>query len=247
MPWRETTDAYKILVSEIMLQQTQVSRVIPKYLEFIKVFPTVKALASASPGKVIGIWQGLGYNRRAVYLHTTAKIIFSKYFGKVPLDENILRTLPGVGKGTAGALITYAANRPSAFVETNIRSVFIHHFFTHRKKVKDAEILTLVSQTFNKNKARDWGYALMDYGSYLKEAIGNNVQKSLAYKKQSAFKGSDREVRGMIIRLVSHQRKVTVQELKRRVGRTQQEISRMTERLAKEGLIAIKKGNIMLP
>ena len=128
MPWREDTRPYFVLVSELMLQQTQVSRVIPKFKEFIKHFPDERALASASLGDVLKQWQGLGYNRRAKYLHEAARMIVDEFGGEFPKDQKDMQRLPGVGKNTAGAIAAYSFNQPSVFVETNIRTVFIHHF-----------------------------------------------------------------------------------------------------------------------
>ncbi len=131
MPWRAAEadgsfDPYKILVSELMLQQTQVARVVPKFTEFVAKFPTLEALANASLGDVLKAWQGLGYNRRAKYLHSAAQALISK---EAPWKCEDLVALAGVGPNTAGAVLAYAYNQPVLFVETNVRSVFIHHFF----------------------------------------------------------------------------------------------------------------------
>jgi len=129
MPWRQDTRPYFVLVSELMLQQTQVARVIPKFEAFIARFPNEKILANSSLTDVIQLWQGLGYNRRAKYLHDSAKMITHDFGGIFPEDEADILRLPGVGKNTAGAILVYAFNHPALFVETNTRTVFIHHFF----------------------------------------------------------------------------------------------------------------------
>ena len=127
MPWRQDTRPYYVLVSELMLQQTQVDRVIPKFLAFITQFPDEKVLAGALLADVLKQWQGLGYNRRAKFLYESAKAVV--VLGAFPDDEAGLLKLPGVGKNTAGAILAYAYNQPGLFIETNIRAVYIHHFF----------------------------------------------------------------------------------------------------------------------
>lgn len=221
LPWRSTGDPYKILVSETMLQQTQVSRVIPFYEKFVHAFPTVRALAGAPVRSVLRLWQGLGYNRRALNLQRAALIIVREHGGVVPRDIEKLDALPGIGRATAAAVLAYAWNEPDAFVETNIRAVFIHHFFPHRNKIHDEEILKLVRRTLPQHtnilhlpdwsarggqagnvgmSAREWYSALMDYGAHLKEAASNDARRSAHYARQTRFKGSSRELRGAIVR-----------------------------------------------
>lgn len=205
LPWRKTKDAYKILVSEIMLQQTQVLRVIPKYKSFLKKFPTVQALAKASLKDVLIEWQGLGYNRRGMYLKKCAEKIISDFGGKFPKDFETLTTLPGIGPATAGDILAFAYNIPILVIETNIRSVFIHFFFTDSKKVSDKQILPLIEKTLDISNSREWYYALMDYGAYLKSTNSNPSRKSAHHIKQSKFKGSNREMRANILRLLLDQ------------------------------------------
>lgn len=232
LPWRVpeadgSFDPYKIMVSELMLQQTQVSRVIPKYEAFLSSFPTVKVLASTSLGEVLRAWQGLGYNRRAKFLWQAAQIVDNlNYFPDTP--EELVR-LPGVGKNTAGAILAYAFNQPTLFVETNVRTVYIHHFFADKQEVDDKEILNVLRQTVpwgeGKEKPetlalqkpgamrktvglshgeppREFYWALMDYGSHLKTKVGNVNKASKHYVKQSAFHGSRRQVRGHVLRVL---------------------------------------------
>lgn len=200
MPWREDTRQYYVLVSELMLQQTQVARVIPKFEAFIAKFPDEETLAKASLGDVLKLWQGLGYNRRAKFLHESAKMIMNEFDGKFPEQEIDMSRLPGVGKNTAGALAAYAFNQPSIFVETNIRTVYIHHFFNDQFNVDDKEIIALLEQTIDHKKPREFYWALMDYGSWLKASGVRNVSSSKHYKKQSPLKGSLREARGKILK-----------------------------------------------
>lgn len=203
MPWREDTQLYYVLVSELMLQQTQVLRVIPKFQEFITKFPDEKTLANASLADVLKLWQGLGYNRRAKYLHEAAKMIVNDFGGKFPENEADVMRLPGVGKNTAGAIRAYAFNQPCIFIETNIRTVYIHHFFNNQFDVDDKRIIELLEQTIDKENPRQFYQNLMDYGSWLKANGVRNVSSSRHYKKQSALKGSIREMRGQIIRTLT--------------------------------------------
>lgn len=203
MPWRDDTRPYYILVSELMLQQTQVSRVIPKFNQFITAFPNEQSLAASSLSTVLQHWQGLGYNRRAKYLHDGAKMIMDEYNGIFPTSEQDILRLPGVGKNTCGALRAYAFNEPSIFVETNIRTVYIYHFFADTIAVDDKDIIAKLHKTIDTEHPREFYWALMDYGAYLKaQGIRNNSQ-SKHHKKQPPLKGSIREIRGQIITTLS--------------------------------------------
>jgi A/G-specific adenine glycosylase len=215
LPWRKAEpdgifDPYKILVSEIMLQQTQVSRVMSKYEQFIKTFPEVRILATSKLHEVLSIWVGLGYNRRAKFLRSSAQIICEKFAEIVPSNINELTSLPGVGTNTAGAILVYAFNQPVFFIETNIRTVMLHHFFEGKQDVSDTEILVTLQKVVPWSKVvndtwtpREFYWAMMDYGSLLKATIGNVSQQSKSYKKQSAFQGSKRQIRGNIIHSLS--------------------------------------------
>ncbi|NTV44173.1 MAG: A/G-specific adenine glycosylase [Candidatus Yonathbacteria bacterium] len=202
LSWRHTTNPYKILVSEIMLQQTQVPRVEVKYREFLRAFPTVKKLAEASLGDVLRVWQGMGYNRRAKMLHEAAKAIVRDHGGRFPKDTQTLTTLPGVGPSTAGGICAYAYDMPVVFIETNIRRVFIHHFFADTRGVVDKDILPLVEIACDKKHPREWYSALMDYGTHLAATVENPNRRSGHYTKQKPFNGSDREVRGAILKIL---------------------------------------------
>ena len=198
MPWRQDTRPYYVLVSELMLQQTQVERVIPKFSDFIMAFPDEQTLAVAPLADVLRLWNGLGYNRRAKFLHDSAKKIVA--LGEFPATELGLTALSGVGKNTAGAIMAYAYNQPAYFIETNVRTVYIHHFFEHRDTVADAEIMQKLHETLDLASPQSFYWALMDYGSWLKKQGVGKITRSAHYKKQSALKGSVREVRGQIIR-----------------------------------------------
>jgi A/G-specific adenine glycosylase len=198
--WRETTDPYHILVSEVMLQQTQVERVQAKYPPFVKRFPDIPAIAGASLKSVLELWLGLGYNQRAMNLREASKIVMEDYNGVLPDSQEDLIRLPGIGKATAGAIQAFAFNKPVLFIETNIRRVYIYFFFQDRSEVTDQEILTLVEATLDRENPRHWYYALMDYGAMLKTKVPNPNRKSTHYTRQARFEGSDRQLRGAIIR-----------------------------------------------
>lgn len=225
MPWRENPSPYYVLVSELMLQQTQVPRVIPKFHEFMLRFPTIMELSRAPLGEVLKTWNGLGYNRRAKFLWNAARMVESKFDGKIPNTFNDLVTLPGVGPNTAGAILAYAYNQPVVFIETNIRTVYFHHFFMDQEIVSDKELRGVVHATLPAIREeqperrihsthgamrnpegvsyRQWYWALMDYGSHLKQTVGGRLSQSKHYKKQSPLAGSLREMRGMVIRALS--------------------------------------------
>jgi A/G-specific adenine glycosylase len=181
LPWRQPLvdgnfDPYKILVSELMLQQTQVNRVIPKYIAFLQKFPTLDMLSMSSQGDVLRAWSGLGYNRRAKFLQQAASIIQQKYNGVFPQTIAELATLPGVGVNTAGAIMAYAFDQPVTFIETNIRTVFIHSFFVNQEAISDRAIAEVVQASLPTENFREWYWALMDYGAYLK-AQGLNLTR----------------------------------------------------------------------
>lgn len=236
MPWRADTRPYYVMVSEIMLQQTQVDRVIPKFEAFIERFPSVEVLAKATLADVLQLWSGLGYNRRAKFLHEAAKKIVTEFDGVFPETDKELISLPGVGVNTAGAILAYSFNTPTIFIETNIRTVYFYHFFAEKDEVSDAELRAVVEATVDTEHPREWYWALMDYGSYLKrQGVGQN-KKSLHYKKQSPLKGSVREVRGQILKLL------TVADFNEKELRAElsadERFESALQTLEKEGLIA---------
>ena len=246
LPWRKTKDPYRILISEIMLQQTQVDRVLPKYGAFIKAFPTVEALAKAPLGAVLRAWQGLGYNRRARMLHECAKLIVSGHGGKFPKTHAELIRLPGIGHYTAGAILAFAYNIPVPIIETNIRSVFMHHFFHDATDVSDREIVRLIVLFLDTNNPREWYWALMDYGAHIKKVHGNPNSRSKHYAKQSTFKGSDRQIRGMILKHLS-ENDMTRARLHKTIPFEIDRIDAQLVKLEREGMVQKKKHAYMLP
>lgn len=201
-PWRRTNNAYEILVSEIMLQQTQTARVVDKYLLFIETFPNFESLAKAPQSEVLKLWQGLGYNRRALYLKRTAEIIVDSKIKTFTLV--FLQSLPGIGPNTAGAIYVFSYNKPYVFIETNIRRVFIHEFFSDKEIVNDKDVYPLIEASLDRHDPRNWYYALMDYGVFLARGKNNPNRKSTHYKKQTRFEGSIRQVRGRLLKLLIH-------------------------------------------
>ncbi len=217
MPWRRDTRPYYVLVSELMLQQTQVARVIPKFEVFMAQFPDIAALATAPLADVLRLWTGLGYNRRAKYLHQAARQLMAEHKGEMPADYELLKKLPGIGPGTAGAIMAYAFNQPVIFIETNVRTVYFHYFFEPDTKVSDGELVPLIEATIDTEHPREFYWALMDYGTWLKQNVKKNTSQSVHYKKQSKFKGSTREVRGQIVRVLG-EGDMTLEDLQRNIS-----------------------------
>ena len=213
LPWRCTREPYRILLSEIMLQQTQVPRVLVKYEEFLTAFPTIDDLAAAPLEAVLRVWQGLGYNRRARSLKRLAEIVTNELNGELPRSVSELLRLPGVGPATAAAVAAFAYGEAHPFIETNIRAVYLHHFFPDRSDVSDREILPLVEATLDRADPRSWYYALMDYGVELKRTQPNPSRRSRHYTRQSPFSGSKRQLRAQVLRVILDGPDVTADEV----------------------------------
>jgi A/G-specific adenine glycosylase len=237
LPWRTTTDPYHILVSEIMLQQTQVERVALRYGPFINTFPDVLSLARAPLRDIMAGWQGLGFNRRALALQRIAQRLVAEFDGRLPASVETLRTFPGIGEATAGALVAFAFNQPAVFIETNIRRVFLHCFFAGQSGVKDREILPLVDQTLDRKQPRPWYSALMDYGTMLKRAAPNPNRRSAHHQKQAPFAGSDREIRGLILKALLRFPALSLEELVKAVGKNPVRTTGLIHRLIKESFL----------
>ena len=244
LPWSETDDPYRIVVSEFMLQQTQVERVKGKYEGFLDVFPDWHSLAGAALPDVLTLWQGLGYNRRALSLHRAAKHVVSDWGGRLPGEAHLLQALPGVGAATAGAVAAFAFNRPAVFRETNIRRVFIHFFFPSRLRITDGEILPLVDQTLDRERPRRWYYALMDYGAMLKKIVANPNRRSAHYQRQSPFEGSDRQVRSRALRILLAGPGMTEGELLGKLSVERGRAKRVVDALRREGFLEDRRGII---
>lgn len=214
LPWRTKPSPYRVVVSEIMLQQTQADRVIPFFNKWMKQFPSWKKLSEAPQSEVLRAWKGLGYNSRALRLHKLAQSVVNDYKGRLPRDYESLLTLPGIGPYTAGAVCAFAFDTYVPLIETNIRRIFIHHFFADRDNVSDTEILEIMHDMGDIPEPREWYAALMDYGSTLPKIIKHNPNtKSKHYTKQSSFKGSDRQIRGKILEILLEQSKISKEKL----------------------------------
>lgn len=202
LPWRGIDDDYAVLVSEVMLQQTQVKRVLRYWERFMMLFPTIDALAAAENALVLEMWQGLGYNRRALMLKRCAEECAAHHGGKLPATRDELLALPGIGPATASGVMAFARNEPCVYLETNVRSVFLHHFFPEAETVSDKDVAAFVERACPDTNVRGWYYALLDYGAHLKSIVANPSRRSSAYARQSTFEGSHRQKRAAIVRLV---------------------------------------------
>lgn len=226
LPWRRTHDPYEIWLSEVMLQQTQVSRVETRWPEWLERFPSVFALAEAGTAEVLAAWQGMGYNRRALALKAAAERVVSTYDGVFPTDVKELVSLPGVGPATAQGIRAFAYGLPGVYLETNVRTVVLHHLFPDVPSVPDKELIPIVEATcpavhgsggdrdFGEahlagpyavpqdadDDPRSWYYAMLDYGAYLKKTVPNPSRRSKTYARQTKFEGSRRQKRAEIVR-----------------------------------------------
>ena len=226
LPWRHVDDPYAVLVSEIMLQQTQVARVGRFWERFLSAFPTVDALASAAVPDVLELWQGLGYNRRALALKRTADLCAAERGGQLPSTAEELVQLPGIGPATAAGVVAFAFDRPSLYLETNVRTVFLHELFPGREGVRDRELAPLVADTCPEEGARAWYYALLDYGAHLKTQVANPSRRSAHHTRQSAFEGSRRQKRAELVRVVLAEPGIGADELAGRLDAFEQAAGR---------------------
>lgn len=245
-PWRHTSDPYHILVSEMMLQQTKTDRVIKKYAPFISRFKDFTTLANAQFRDIMELWQGLGYNRRALFLQKIARDIVEKFNGVCPLTIEKLQSLPGIGYATSCAIAAFAFNKPVVFLETNIRTTFLHFFFHKKEKIKDSEMFALLEATLDRKNPRLWYYALMDYGALLKKLYGNLSHRSFHYHKQSSFKNSNRQVRGAILKILTKSASLTEEKLFAQLPFDKKMIRHNLTMLEKEKLLQRKTTRIWL-
>lgn len=236
--WRVHHDPYRVLVSEIMLQQTQTYRVEPKFEHFITTFNSFAELANADMRDLFCVWQGLGYNRRAKALHAIAQQVMQNYDGILPASVELLQALPGIGHATASSICAFAFDMPTIFIETNIRAVFIHTFFSDTPEaISDKALLPLIQQTLDCTQPRQWYYALMDYGVHLKKEHKNPARRSAHYTKQSRFEGSDRQIRGAIIRQLANNGAVSRHALVVVINDDAPRVERIIDQLIAEGMI----------
>jgi A/G-specific adenine glycosylase len=219
LPWRTNTGAWPVLVSEFMLQQTQIERVIPYWERWTSLWPEPAGLAEAALTDALREWSGLGYNRRGRFLWECARRIVGEHGGIVPDTPEKLITLPGVGAYTAGAVACFAYNYPTVFIETNIRAALIHFFFHERDRVHDDELMVILEEALQyDDNPRHWYWALMDYGAALKKAAPNPNRHSAHYTRQSRFEGSFRQQRGAILRSLVTDGPASAESLHERTG-----------------------------
>ena len=246
-PWRETRDPYHILVSEFMLQQTQTERVAKKYEPFLERFPSLASLASAGLAEVFELWRGLGYNRRAKALRDTALRVVEEHSGKVPEEPAPLETFPGIGPYTASAICTFAFDKPLVFVETNIRRVFIHFFFSDETGVHDKRLVPFIEVTLSRKDPRTWYYALMDYGADLKGRVPNPNTRSAHYARQAPFENSNRQIRGRILALLAGSEPLEEGVIAARVGFEVDRVRRSLVGLEEDGMLLHEEGSYRIP
>ena len=207
LPWRSDNSPYNVLVSEIMLQQTQVNRVVPKYLEFLRKFPTIEDLATADTKQLLQVWSGLGYNRRAVWLKEAARQIVDR--GEFPRTIEELRDLKGIGPYTSQSILIFAFNRNLAAVDTNIRRVLIASGFAD-EEMSSSQLQSVADDLLLQGKSSDWHNALMDYGSLVLTSSSTSISPQ---SKQPRFNGSTRQLRGAIIRILTNSETLSLNEL----------------------------------
>ena len=258
LPWRRTRDPYAIWLSEVMLQQTQVSRVDGRWQRWLERFPSIDALAAADAADVLEEWQGMGYNRRALSLLRAAQVVADDG-GVMPSDTNRLVALPGIGPATAAGIRAFAFDLPGVYLETNVRTVFLHELYPDASSVPDRELVPLVEATCPPDASdpcddpRTWYYALLDYGAYLKRTVPNPSRRSSTHVRQSRFEGSHRQKRAMMVRIVlAHRGGLTVEEARRELSAQEVEAGRepvgvadaraLLEELATEGFCRQEDG-----
>lgn len=244
--WRRTTDPYHILVSEVMLQQTQTYRVSGKFEHFLAQFPNFYALAQADVRSVLTAWQGLGYNRRALALQIIAQSVVTTHSGQLPADPQLLTTFRGIGSNTAGSICAFAFNQPTVFLETNIRAVLIHFFFQGESNIHDKMLLPLARMVLDVDNPRDWYYALMDYGVVLKKCYPNPSRASAHHVKQSVFQGSDRQIRGEILRMLLAESSLSISCVAERLTVDVERVERIARQLMHDGFLYFTDQQIAL-
>ena len=237
LPWRDGADPYRVLVSEVMLQQTQVDRVIPRFTAFMQQFPDARSLADAPLVDLLTAWQGLGYNRRALNLQRAARMMVEQWRGNIPDDPVLLQQLPGIGPYTAGAVVSFAFNRPQLFLETNIRAVLLHFFFADQEGITDKQLLPVAEAVLDRENPRTWYNALMDYGSDLKRRFPNPSRRSRHHTVLSRFEGSDRQIRGAVLRLLLGSHGMTVRAMQKQLDVEAERLARILEGMVKDGFI----------
>ena len=240
LPWRNISDPYAVWISEVMLQQTQVTRVDGRWQHWMERFPSVDTLAAADSGDVLDEWQGMGYNRRALALLRAARQIVAA--GEFPKEERDLVALPGIGPATAAGIRAFAYNLPGVYLETNVRTVFLHELFPHETDVPDRALVPLVRASCPEDLPRNWYYALLDYGAWLKKTVPNPSRRSRGHVRQSRFEGSHRQKRGEVVRMLLAARAdgVSVVDVTRALSVSESDARALLSELATEGFCTMR-------
>ncbi len=240
LPFRKTTDPYKITVAEIMLQQTQVDRVLPKYVDWVKKWPNWQTLSEATNRELLIMWSGLGYNRRALYLGEMSRTIVEQHRGLLPDNPETLRALPGIGPYTSRAILIFAFNRPLVTIDTNIRRVLITELgLPHSISATALERVAL--QILPVRRARDWHNALMDYGAMVLTSRKSGVRP---LSRQSKFEGSLRQIRGEIVRQLTTKKRVSLASVAKKLGRPMEDVRKAAKGLANDRLICVNGDSV---
>jgi A/G-specific adenine glycosylase len=271
LPWRRDYDAWHVLASEIMLQQTQVDRVRPKFEEFVRRWPRPSGLAATPLADFLRFWSGLGYNRRAMALHRLAGVVARDHGDVVPADVEALRSLPGIGPYTAGAVLAFAHNNDVAFFDTNVRRVLLRiaRAGEFAESLPEGPALDAeVAAWLPKGRSREWYALLMDFGSAVctgrrpkcascpvaasclaaPRFLAGEVPTQRLVRPQSKFEGSLRQVRGAILRELSaapHDRGIHLDEFVARFR--DRDVAGIVTGLVKEGMVAVTNGRVVLP
>ncbi len=246
LPWRTDYNPYHIFISEVMLQQTQVDRVISKFIDFTGLFPDFRTLAESSLEDVLAAWKGLGYNRRAMALRNAARMIVQTFGCTLPDSPEQLRTLPGIGNATAASITAFAFNKPVVFLETNIRTVLIYHFFRDKQNINDILLMDAAEKVLDIKNPREWYSAMMDYGTMIKKSIGNESKKSRSYKKQTAFRGSRRELRGKILKVLLENKSCTTKSLSSLLNNDTESLLPVLSQLVHENIVRCERGKYLI-
>lgn len=244
LPWRNTRDPYAIWVSEVMLQQTQVTRVDGRWQRWMGRFPTIEALSEADQADVLEEWQGMGYNRRALALKRAATVVVEAG-GSMPRDLRSLTALPGIGPATAAGIRAFAFDLPGVYLETNVRTVFLHELLPDESDVADRQLVPLVAAACPAEDARGWYYALLDYGAWLKKVVPNPSRRSRSHTRQSSFEGSHRQKRAQVVRLLLAARPggVTPAQVARELSLEEDVATGLLEELCREGFCTEHSGS----
>jgi len=232
-PWRETRDRYAVMVSEIMLQQTQAERVVSKFTAWMDRFPDVAVLASAPLRDVLALWSGLGYNSRGQRLQSSARMVTERFGGVVPAAPAQLKTLPGIGDYTCRSIPVFADNLDVAAVDTNIRRIIIHEFALPEETSKRS-IQIAAEQLLPPGRSRDWHNALMDYGSLFLTSRATGIR---SLTKQSKFRGSKRWYRGRLLKELVASEQLLLEEIGERYSDCPWGIREIIDALVRDGLV----------